>query len=290
MDKRVAIIFFGLTRSLSQTIESLKENMFNVLKDNSIEFDIFIHTYKINGQYTNEWSGENTDLYINEDVEQLLNPKCAIYDNQQDIINTINFKEYYTNLGDWYEGYSNERTKYLIRNMCLALYSKNRVINEVSKCKDNYNYGIIIRPDLLLINKIDLTYFKELNQTNIIIPEKGWFKGVNDKICIGEINTVLYCGSLFNKLKEYSTKQSINSEKFLKDMLNKEGISIIKKNIDYNTLRINYSKAKCMRDSCKYTMHINIKNNGGTYCCLLCKNNGEHGSRCQRIEVKNIAH
>ena len=65
MDKRVAIILFGLTRSLSKTVDSLKENLFNVLKDNFMEYDIFIHTYKINGSYKNEWSGENTDSYIN---------------------------------------------------------------------------------------------------------------------------------------------------------------------------------------------------------------------------------
>ena len=286
MVKRVAIIFFGLTKSLSKTIESLRNNLFNVLKENSMEYDIFIHTYKINGPYNNKWSGENTDTYVNENVEQLLNPKCVLYDNQIDIINSINFEEYYTKLGDWYEGYDNEMTKYLIRNMCLALYSKNIIINEVSKCKENYDYGIIIRPDLLLVNKINISYFKELNSSNIIIPEKGWFKGINDKICIGEINTVLYCGSLFNELKEYSTKNPINSERFLKDMINKQGISIIAKYIDYHTLRISSKRLQCIRYNCNYFIHTNKENNGGSYCCLICKNNGKHGPLCQKIRFK----
>jgi hypothetical protein len=286
MDKRVAIIFFGLTRSLNKTIESLNENLFNVLKENSIEYDIFIHTYKIYGSYTNKWSGENTNSYVNEDVEELLKPKCAIYDNQDDIINSINFKEYYRQPCNWLRNFTKERTKYLIRNLCLALYSKKRIINELSKYKDHYDYGIIIRPDLLLITKIDISYFKELNSTNIIIPEKGWFAGVNDKLCIGKINTILYCGKLFDELKEYSIKQSINSERYLMDMLNKQGITIIGKNIDYHTLRINPIKLKCRGDHCNYFICTKKGVNKETHCCPECKNGDAHGPHCQKIEFK----
>jgi hypothetical protein len=48
-NKKVAIIFFGLTRTLGKTINSIEENLFKPLRDNSIEYDIFIHTYKIYG-------------------------------------------------------------------------------------------------------------------------------------------------------------------------------------------------------------------------------------------------
>ena len=64
--KRVAILFFGLTRSLNKTTESLHKNLFNHLTDNSIDYDIFIHTYKIFGSYNNEWSKEKTSNYQNE--------------------------------------------------------------------------------------------------------------------------------------------------------------------------------------------------------------------------------
>ena len=158
--KRVAILFFGLSRSLGKTIESIKKNLFTPLDNNSIDYDIFIHTNKISGAYHNRWSKEHTDNYNNENIIKILNPKYFIWDNQETIINNINFNEYYKKLGSWSHGFSPEMTKYLIKNMCLALYSKKQITMLFEKHKENYDYAIIIRPDLQLHNKININYFK----------------------------------------------------------------------------------------------------------------------------------
>jgi hypothetical protein len=239
-NKKVAIIFFGLTRSLKKTINSIKENLFTPLDKGLINYDIFIHTYKINGAYHNIWSREHTDNYINEDVEGLLNPKFYIFDNQDDVINSINFDDYYSKLGNWggFSGLSQNTIKYLIRNMCLALYSKKKIVLLFENYKDEYNYAIIIRPELLLKNKIDINYFNELNDNNIIIPQKDSYIGCNDRFCIGKIDTILYYGKLFDDLMSYSKEKSIISELYLLDKLNEKKINIIKKNIDYDTKRM----------------------------------------------------
>ena len=236
-NKKIAIIFYGLTRSLNKTINSLYENIFNILTENSIEFDIFIHTYQINGAYKNDWSHENTANYINEDIDKLLKPKYYINDNQEDIINIINFEDYYKKLGNW-TGMTSEMTKYLIKNLCLALYSKKQICNLFEEHKSNYDYAIILRPDLQLKTKIDMNWINELNDNNIIIPKCDWFYGCNDRFCIGKIETILYYGKLFDYLQQYSENNSIISEKFLLDMLNFKGIHILKKDIQYDTLRI----------------------------------------------------
>jgi len=237
-NKKIAIIFFGLTRSLEQTNDSLKNNLFNHLKDNLIDYDIFIHTYKLFGEYKNMWSGENTDNYNNEDVEKILNPKYFIFDNHETIFNSIKFDEYYKELGNW-TGMSDEMTRYLIKNMCLALYSKKQITLLFDENINDYDYAIIIRPDTQLHNKIDISYFSELNENNIIVPEKDWFYGCNDRICIGKPNVISYCGKLFDKLKIYSEKKSIISERFFMDKLNEKAITIISKPIQYDNLRIN---------------------------------------------------
>jgi hypothetical protein len=44
---------------------------------------------------------------------------------------------------------------------------------------------------------------------------------------------------------------------------------------------------KCEKDSCKYKKHRNIKNNGDTHCCNVCKNSiNEHGPACEAQMVK----
>ena len=237
MKKKIAIIFFGLTRSLGKTIHSLKENLFGPLEKESIDYDIFIHTYKIVGPYNNIWSCESTTDYINEDFEKLLNPKYFIIDDQESIINSIDFNEYYKNLGNW-TGMSEELTKYLIKNMCLALYSKKQITLLFDKHINEYDYAVIFRPDLQLHTKIDTNYFNELTDNNIIIPEKDQFHGCNDRICIGKPHIISYCGKLFDDLKIYSEKKSIISERYFLDKLNEKSINIHLKDINYDTLRI----------------------------------------------------
>jgi len=237
MEKKVAILFFGLTRTLGKTVESLKKNLFEPLKEKSIDYDIFIHTYKIFGPYQNSWSHENVDCYNNEDVEHLLNPKYYIFDNQETIANSIDFNEYYKNLGNW-TGMSSDMTKYLIKNMCLALYSKKQIMLLFNEHIHEYDYAIIIRPDTELHNKIDVHYFDELNESTIIIPEKDWYHGCNDRICIGKPNVISYCGTLFDDLKTYSENKSIISERYFLDKLNEKSIMIIPKKIEYCNLRV----------------------------------------------------
>jgi hypothetical protein len=236
-NKKCAILFFGLTRTLEKTIDSLKTNLFNPLNDNLIDYDIFIHTYKIYGEYKNGWSGENTNNYHNEDVESLLNPKHFIFDNQQTIIDNIDFNEYYKKLGNW-TGMTSEMTKYLIKNMCLALYSKKQITMLFDKYINDYDYAIIIRPDTQLHAKININDLTILNDHNIIVPKKDWFSGCNDRICIGKPKVISYCGKLFDELKIYSQTTSIISEKFFMDKLKEQSITIIPKQIDYTNLRI----------------------------------------------------
>lgn len=236
-NKKVAIIFFGLTRTLAKTIDSIKINLLTPLNENSIEYDIFMHTYKINGPYINMWSGEHVTNYHNEDINKLLNPKYFIFDDQETIINNINFNEYYTKLGNW-TGMTPEMTKYLIKNMCLALHSKKQITLLFEQHKDEYDYAILIRPDMKIVNPIDVNYFKELNNNNIIVPEKDWFHGCNDRFCIGMPNVILYCGKLFDELKQYSREKSIISEVYFLDKLREQSINIIPKNIEYTNLRI----------------------------------------------------
>jgi hypothetical protein len=55
---------------------------------------------------------------------------------------------------------------------------------------------------------------------------------------MGTPNVILYCGKLFDKLKEYSCKKSIISELYFLDKLNEKSITPIPKNIEYINLRI----------------------------------------------------
>ena len=78
---KIALAFFGITRSLKYTIDSIKKNILEVFKKNNIDCTIFMHTYKLN-VYKNPRTGESTDKIDNE--EYLINlptePQDELYD------------------------------------------------------------------------------------------------------------------------------------------------------------------------------------------------------------------
>jgi hypothetical protein len=236
-NKKIAIIFYGLTRSLNKTINSIRKNIFNVLDRHNIQYDIYIHTYKINGSYKNIWSGEEINNYQNEDIISLLHPKYYLFDEQCYVENSINFNEYYTFL-NWNGFFPQDMVKYMIKNLVLALYSKNQITQLFNQNKSQYDYAIISRPDLEITNELDINYFNQLNNSNIIIPEQDSYEGCNDRFCIGTPYIISYYGTLYNRLLQYSKQKNIISECYLSDMLNDNNINIIKKNICYNTVRI----------------------------------------------------
>lgn len=241
--ERYAILFFGLTRSLSRTYPSLKENIFDVLCNNNIDYDIFLHTYHIDGAYVNQGSNEKIDNY-NNDEYKLLNPKYCIIEKQTDILQNIDFNSYYTKLGIWpgtelrKDTDPAELTKYLIRNMVLALHSKKQITMVLEQHMSEYDYVIILRPDLYIKTKIDPDFIRaRLNPNNIIIPKKDSWHGCNDRLCISRPKNAVYYGKLFDQLLPYSRETSIVSERYMKDMLIKKNIKFIKHDINYDTIR-----------------------------------------------------
>jgi len=224
---KVAVLFWGITRSLKTTIVSIKKNIFDVLTENEYTYDTFIHTYKINGPYANMVTKEKTESYNNEDIESLLQPTHYIFDNQEDIINQIDFNSYYTKLGNW-TNHTPEVTRYLIRNMILALYSKKQITELFETLKSNYDYVIFTRPDIDVLTPLDINIFTKLNPTYMFIPSDDWYKGYNDRFAVCMVESAIYYGKLFDPLLEYSRNKSIISERYLRDMLDKKQIKILK--------------------------------------------------------------
>ena len=227
MTKRVAILFFGLTRSLRNIYENLKENLFNELTKNGYIYDIFIHTYSLENPYINPWSGESISNYDNTAYE-ILNPKYCIIEKQSKIEQKLNINSYCSYLGNW-KGCANtpQMRRYLVRNMVLASHSKKMITQLFKEHKNEYDYAIITRPDQILHTKINTNVFSFLNDSNIIIPYEHSYYGYNDRFCIAKPNVAIKYGSGFDILKLYSQIGTVVSEVFMKDYLISLGLKII---------------------------------------------------------------
>ena len=227
MTKRVAIIFFGLTRSLKNIYNNLTENLFNELTNNGYNYEIFIHTYSLENPYINPWSGESISNYDNT-AYKILNPKYYIIENQNAVEKRLNINSYCSNLSNW-KGCANtpEMKRYLVRNMVLALHSKKMVTKLFKEHKNEYDYVIITRPDQMLNTKLNTNAFSILNDKNIIIPYEHSYHGYNDRFCIAKPNVAIKYGTAFYVLKLYSQIGTVVSEVFMKDYLKSLGLKII---------------------------------------------------------------
>lgn len=87
--KRVALCFFGLTRSLNHTLPSIRENLIGKLNDEGFEVDIFLHTYNDVTHLTNGRTGEDDDL----DTEQwhMLEPYDHLLTSQDTFTHSVQY-------------------------------------------------------------------------------------------------------------------------------------------------------------------------------------------------------
>ena len=229
--KKFAVCFFGLTRSLKYTLPDIEKNIFQVLKDNNINYDIYLHTYNLK-ELNLKRSGENNNL--DTDEWKLLKPNYYQIDNQEDFDKSYDY-EFIKKYGDyWKTDFQN--TFNLIRQF--------NSLNQLKKLiKKKYDYYLILRPDLLYIDKLDINLInKYLDNKNIIITP-GWekWRGLNDRFCFCSEDVMKIYTSRLDNVRKYlrDTKKSLHSETYLKYIIEKNNIKNINTNMRAKRIRSN---------------------------------------------------
>jgi hypothetical protein len=232
--KRVAVGFFGITRSLKYTINSIETNILDVLTKNNINYDIFMHTYYLNS-YSNKRAKESTTNKINNDEYKLLNPKYFQQDNQDEIKNKLKLELYRTHKDPWNTKY--ESVDFFI----LACYSRLILTEMIEKTYINYDYILFVRPDCLYLDKLDTSKFNLINNNTILIPNFHLFGKytINDRFAITNNYTYKIYGKVFKQLLELSKKHELHSETILGLVLNNNKIKCSKINFNFSRIRIN---------------------------------------------------
>jgi hypothetical protein len=229
---RVALCFWGLTRSLKYTIDSIQSNILDVLKKNGIQYTIFMHTYSLSKLYRNTRAGED-NIALNNDEYKLLKPDYIQIDDQDIIKESLNLQNY-RNMPDFYN--NNYET---LDNFILAMYSKLQVTNLIT---GEFDYYIYLRPDVRYICKLNLSNFKLLNDTILCIPNfQLWGKDMkfNDRFCIANNATYKIYGCIFYSLLDYSKNHIIESEDIYYKYIIDNNLSLKYINFFFNRVRAN---------------------------------------------------
>lgn len=256
---KIALGFYGITRSLKYTIDSINDNILNVFKLNNIDYDIYMHTYYLSS-YENIRTGEiNLAKYqIDNEEYKLLNPKYFKQDNQDDIKKELNLLSYRTCKDPWKSNYVS------VDNYILACYSKHILTNMIEKNINEYKYILFIRPDCLYISKFETNFLNFVNNYCIVTPNFGCFGKhpgykINDRFIITNNKTYKIYGNIFKELLEISKELSLHSETILGLILAKNNIENKKINFYFIRIRMNGSIPNCDSRMMNNLIKTNLK-------------------------------
>ena len=106
---KFCICFYGLVdRSLKYTYDSIKNNIFDVLKDNNIEYDVYLHNNQIDTLNAKRSNEKNCKL--DNDSWKMLKPKEFIIEKQKDVpANVERFDNKFKNIPD---AFNNKKQNY----------------------------------------------------------------------------------------------------------------------------------------------------------------------------------
>jgi len=226
---KIALGFWGLTRSLTYTLESIEKNILTVLKKSN-EVTIFIHTYSLDTPYSNEHAHEK-NIVLNNDEWKLLKPDFIEIENQDQVKRQINLPVY-RSMGDHYG-----RNFQTVDNFICAMYSKKKLTDLITSSNITFDYIIFLRPDVKYLHAFDLRLLDIVKDNVVCVPnfgpkfvpstatdEKEVLFSDRFALCNG-VNYKAY-GNVFDRLLDYSKRYTIYSERFNYDCLIEDHIDI----------------------------------------------------------------
>lgn len=245
---KIAICFWGLTRSLKYTIKSIHKKIFDILKKENIEYKIFMHTYKVNSLYSNPRAKEYNIMLENEEYK-LLEPDYYTIDTQEEVAKNIDFTSYRTFKDPWNTNYKT------MDNFILAMYSKKRLLELLMNTNEKYTHYLFIRPDVKYLNNFDVSWLQNIKNNEIFVPEFHYnYYKFNDRMALFTNDKILklYSGIYYFML-EYSKHKPLHSETIHRDILMKhvDNINIKPIKFYFNRVRANgveQSDVKCINN------------------------------------------
>ena len=245
---RVALCFFGLTRSLSVTRASLRRHVLDVLTSHGWAYDIFLHTY-VKHTLTNPRSNEaNVDLDTNE--WRYLRPTGVLIEDS-DKVDADYVKPLLPNIltrGDlWREHAVNHSS---MANLLSQLRSIEKatglLLRAQEKSLTTYDAVIFLRPDVWFFNDINMQEVETARAGPgvMFIPEfhaVAAAKEVNDRFAICHPADAKIWGQRRRLVDEYvfGRNETLHSERLLGYALRQANITVKPSTIFFGRVRAN---------------------------------------------------
>lgn len=213
---RIAICYWGMTRSTKHIYSSHIHHLYNVLKTQGIEYTVFMHTWQTENAANVIWE-HASDIPVDYEEYKLLNPDVYKIQNQAEFLSTIRFDDYFSQeLYDLHGGDTyHEWRPQLIRNHLCALESQKRVYQLAIDNGLEYDYVMFVRPDMLMTNDFEVAWLHD--PCDIILPSYGHYEGYNDRFAVVPFLHAAKYATRIDEIVEFRQKWGrIVSEKYVK--------------------------------------------------------------------------
>jgi hypothetical protein len=222
-NKRIAVCFFGITRSLKHTLQNINTHVVNPARKLS-EVRLYAHFFD-QKCIVNPRSGECCELDENE--YKLLNLDQVTIDQPDEFLAHSDFNQV-SRFGDGFgDGFKS------LRNLYHQLYSLNSVTAKALESKPDI--VVFARPDLKYHDSFLLTYKAAIEAATdkrkiIYVPNWQHWDGLNDRfsVAVGTEAIKAY-GQRYRAISQYctETQSCLHSEKLLKYALKSQKVKMI---------------------------------------------------------------
>lgn len=243
---RVAICYYGLTRSTTHVYRTHHERLFDVLRSQRIAVRVYVHTWSVPQQ--DVW-GIPVAQAPNESEALLLQPDRLQRDEQQPFLSQMRERwpdlfeqQQAARLGVANMGSIEVPRAQLMRNHLCALESQRRCLamvrgDERAGAAAPHHALLFVRPDALLQSDFPVAQLRRMGEDEVILPHVHGWGGYNDRFAaLCAARAALYADRI-DGVGRYRKQQAaaqgghegggrLHAEKYLKHTLDASGMRV----------------------------------------------------------------
>jgi hypothetical protein len=216
----IAICLWGICRSSQHTVESWRKNILEPLRALGHTFDVFLHTFRYEGDYVNVRARE-TRCRLDNELWRLFEPTDWRIENQADVDALLDLPKYRSQPDPWQLNYNST-----FDNHIRALWS----LREVtclwsSKPAGTYSAILYCRPDVRYLTPLQASWLTPEALATAQLPDFAKWP-INDRFCLANPDIAHTYGMRFQFAHAYSLQRPLHSETFLAYVLARRGIPV----------------------------------------------------------------
>lgn len=210
---KVAVLLYGLSRSMNFTISSIRKNVLHELVRHGVTYSLFVDGILVQGNLTNPRSKE---INVSYDISEwsALTPNLMSVTVHEEFLRDFDFFIRMVlsggdSFGNW--GVS-------VRNGIESLLSLRNATKLMIMSRERFDGVIVLRPDLEYLDPVDVNLLHKSIQNGLIVtPDWQRHLGENDRFAYGAWDAMVMYGHRIDRLPHYMSTSSVsfNQERFL---------------------------------------------------------------------------